>query len=239
MRLFTLRIVATLGIVGAFPQLGAEETNVDRDFARLKALVGVWEGVSSTGKSVRASYRLVADGSCLIEEFSHSRGAKVLEMVTVYHRDVDKLMLTHYCTLNNQPRMTAKRIADDVGEIDFTIIDATNVSPRNPEHMCELVIRFRGEDRFDQVWHWKGGADGAGEELFTFKRKAPSSGTSDRPGRATTPPPVGAGADDGRVYLPCCDDRPASGDGGPGQVRPSGGAPTSSPEHEDDPATAK
>ena len=55
--------------------------------------------------AVALRYRLIAADSVLVEtDFPGT--AK--EMLTMYHRDGDQLMLTHYCRCGNQPRMRAR-----------------------------------------------------------------------------------------------------------------------------------
>ena len=51
------------------------------------------------------AYELIAGGNTLLERETVD---KMLPMITVYHLDGDRLLLTHYCMLNNQPRMQAR-----------------------------------------------------------------------------------------------------------------------------------
>src|SRR5579863_8610060 len=70
-------------------------------FARLKTLVGEWEANRPDGK-VRLAYELTGGGSALVERQAEE---KMPAMMTVYHLDGDRLILTHYCMAGNQPRM--------------------------------------------------------------------------------------------------------------------------------------
>ena len=72
----------------------------DRDaFSRLtRALVGGWAASSGT----RVSYRLVSNGTALVETWTAASGAETL---TVYHPDHDDVLLTHYCAQGNQARL--------------------------------------------------------------------------------------------------------------------------------------
>jgi hypothetical protein len=76
-------------------------------FAKLKTLHGDWIDVDGTfgeqGK-VAVTYRVTGGGNAVVETFP---AGTANEMVTVYHVDGRKLVLTHYCTSNTQPRMTS------------------------------------------------------------------------------------------------------------------------------------
>ena len=88
----------TVGMTGMTFGAGAP-ANVG--FEKLKTLVGTWESPMEGGKSFTVTYRLVSNGTVLMEE------SGMEEMVTMYHPDGDSVMLTHYCAGNNQPRMRA------------------------------------------------------------------------------------------------------------------------------------
>ena len=78
-------------------------------FDRLKSLVGSWQGKTADGKDVKASYQMVSGGTCLMETLDTPDG---MSMITMYHMDCDRLVLDHYCALNNVPRMKAAASAD-------------------------------------------------------------------------------------------------------------------------------
>src|ERR671939_399585 len=67
-------------------------------FARLKTLVGRWEAQGDRKEAL--SYELIAGGTALLER---EMGADRPEMVTLYHLDGSRLLLTHYCMAGNQP----------------------------------------------------------------------------------------------------------------------------------------
>src|SRR5713226_971817 len=75
----------------------SERSNDATAFARLKTLVGEWEADTKMGKA-HVSYELIAGGTAL----------KMPAMLTVYHLDGERLLLTHYCMAGNQPRMQAR-----------------------------------------------------------------------------------------------------------------------------------
>ena len=88
-------------------------TNAAAAFARLKTLEGEWEAETEMGKA-HLSYELIGGGTALVERFSSE---KMPAMLTVYHFNGDRLMLTHYCEAGNQPRMQAGPFNPETGEL--------------------------------------------------------------------------------------------------------------------------
>src|SRR5690349_4484997 len=93
-------------------------------FAKLKSLAGEWEGNTDKGK-VRLSYEVISGGNAVAER---ETGAQMPEMLTVYHLDGNRLLLTHYCAAGNQPRMEATAFDPQTGELRFKFLDATNLA---------------------------------------------------------------------------------------------------------------
>src|SRR5215475_1793397 len=106
-------------------------------FSHLKSLAGEWEADTQMGK-VHVSYELVAGGTALLERES---GDKMPVMLTLFHIDGDRLLLTHYCMAGNQPRMQAKRFDPAIGEIEFQFLDGTNLTP-GAGHMHNARFRL-------------------------------------------------------------------------------------------------
>lgn len=103
---------AELGPLGA-----ASET-----FERLKDLVGEWTGAWEPGSMpTRVVYSLTGNGSVLVEDYRIDDTT----MSTLYHLDGEELMLTHYCSKANQPRMRATSLGED-GPLEFVAFDVTN-----------------------------------------------------------------------------------------------------------------
>jgi hypothetical protein len=121
-------------------------------FDKLKTLAGEWEGKSTKGWTEKIKYDVIAGGSVLMEV---SFGAHPNEwMATMFHLDGEHLMLTHYCVAKNQPRLRATRIADDLGEIEFTFLDGTNLPSRDKGHMDRCVIKLDSADAYRSRWTW-------------------------------------------------------------------------------------
>jgi hypothetical protein len=117
-------------------------------FARLKGLVGTWEGTGEMGKS-RVTYELIAGGSALVE---HEIAANMPEMMTVFHMDGNRLILTHYCMEGNQPRMEAKSFNPATGELEFKFLDATNLPHSAAGHMHNVTMRLESANKMSADW---------------------------------------------------------------------------------------
>jgi hypothetical protein len=137
---------------------------------KMKSLVGEWEGTMAHGEMnmpVKVSYSLVSGGTSLMERMSAPDEGH--DMVTMYYPDGSRLMMTHYCSEGNQPRMRANTAGAD-GSLAFDFVDVTGLASREAEHMRRLVVKFQDADHFTQEWtHRKAGKDETG--IFKYTRK--------------------------------------------------------------------
>ena len=149
------RTIVKLLFVLALAALPVAASNVD--FERLVALEGKWVELDEDGKpgdDVVSVWSVTAGGTAVIETL-HPGGE--YEMVTVYHSSGDKLALTHYCSMGNQPRMEA--VADG-GTIDFKCAGGDNIPSEDVPHMHALSLRFVDENHVIATWsHHEGGAE--------------------------------------------------------------------------------
>ncbi|MEP7151723.1 MAG: hypothetical protein ABI856_08440 [Nitrospira sp.] len=138
----------------------------DTSLAPLKFLVGEWKGTDADGKAYKTTYALNSGGTSLSETLTTPDSPP---MTTMYYSDGDHLMLTHYCSLNNQPRMRAGGVKDGDKSITFTFVDATNLKNPTDVHMHQLSIEVKDYDHFTQTWTLsKAGKDVP--KVFTFER---------------------------------------------------------------------
>ena len=142
-------------------------TPVNATFQRMKALVGDWKGTNKGGSPVTVSYTLVSDGSALMERLKPTEpGGQVEEMISMYAPDGDGVMMTHYCSMHNQPRMRAG--AAENGPLAFTYVDATNLASPDAPHMDHVTVTI-GADKLSQEWTYKAGGQ-AQSDVFTYTR---------------------------------------------------------------------
>ncbi len=121
------------------------------EFEKMKSLVGEWRGTSIDKKPAMISYTLVSDNSALMERLTVDGES---EMVTMYYPDGDHLMMTHYCSAHNQPRMRSQTVSGEIKSISFDFVDATNLSSPDAGHMEKLLVTFADRDHFTQEWTW-------------------------------------------------------------------------------------
>lgn len=137
---------------------------------KLKSLAGEWKGTMAHGDEtmpVSVSYTLVSSGTSLMERMATPDGH---DMVTMYYPDGSRIMMTHYCSEGNQPRMRAQAAAGEPKSLAFEFVDVTGLANPQAEHMRKLVVRFDDADHFIQEWtHRKGSKEETG--VFKYSRK--------------------------------------------------------------------
>ena len=136
--LFLVLVSATLALAAPTAQ---------QSFDQLKALAGQWEGKAANGGTVEVSFRVMANGSSLVSEINSPHD----NMISVFHMDGERLLLTHYCGAGNQPRMKAT-ISPDGKAITFDFMDGTNILPSQPGYMRQLVITMPDADHHIEEW---------------------------------------------------------------------------------------
>jgi hypothetical protein len=92
-------------------------------------------------------------------------------MVTMYHADGSVILMTHYCSENNQPRMRASGLSPDGKSIDFKFVDVTNLSSPNAPRMTELVLVFSDANHLTQRWTNQEAPGKSHTSDFQFTRK--------------------------------------------------------------------
>lgn len=144
---------------------GTPTTNANNDaaaaFAKLKTLSGEWEANTDMGKT-HLAYEVVSGGNAVVE---HESSEKMPEMITVYHLDGNRLLLTHYCAAGNQPRMEASAFDAQSGELRFRFLDATNLSNPSAGHMRNVTLHFVDSNHLSAEWQFFEN----GQQKFTEK----------------------------------------------------------------------
>ena len=132
----------------------------------LQFLIGEWKGTDADGKVFRTVYQLTSGGTSLTETLTPSDSPA---MTTMYHTDGESVMLTHYCSMNNQPRMKAGTFKPGDKTLVFSFVDATNLKGPTDAHMHQVTFDFKDRDHFSQTWV----LSKAGKEMpktFMFER---------------------------------------------------------------------
>lgn len=144
-------VIAMFSTVVVAADLGLED---------LKALEGDWARVGQGGaaaEEVTSSWRVTAAGTAIVETLFPGSDH---EMVTVYHRDDDRLMLTHYCAGGNQPRMR-EVAASGPSRLEFDCAGGTGMVSEDDAHMHHLSIEWLDADHIRTTWtsHANGAVD--------------------------------------------------------------------------------
>jgi hypothetical protein len=124
------------------------QSDAQKSFDQLKSLTGTWEGRNSQGEPVQVSYRMTAGGSALMSEINgHGE-----DMISMIHFDgPNRLILTHYCAIGNQPRMQASA-APDGKTVTFNFLDATNLDSPQSGHMDHVAIAMLDSNHHIEEW---------------------------------------------------------------------------------------
>ncbi len=156
------------------PDLGKDSTRLA--FDRFLALEGDWEGKSTQGWTDRVKFQTIARGSAVMETslFEAHPGET---MVTIAHPDGDRLLLTHYCVAQNQPRLVLRGIDDDGKLLRFEFLDGTNLPSRDRGHMDQAEYRFVDRDHFTSRWTWYQDGKESWMETIEFRRVGSVAGS--------------------------------------------------------------
>ena len=159
------RKLAVMGVLLFAASALMGQSDAQKSFDKLKTLVGTWEGKTAQGQTVRVTFRLTGNDSALMSEIGAPEN-----MVTMFHMDGDRLLMTHYCGAGNQPRMKAVASSDGKS-IPFEFLDVTGLTKSQPGHMKGLVITVADTDHHSEAWTFEN-ADGKAEmhEVFELQR---------------------------------------------------------------------
>jgi hypothetical protein len=159
-------LTALAGFVVLTAVTASAQTDAQKSFAQLKTLAGTWEGKNSQGEPLEVSFKVTAGGSAVMNDINGHGD----EMITMFHLDgPNRLLMTHYCSSGNQPRMSATASPDGKA-IAFTFVDATNLATPDAGHMEHMVLTVVDVNHHTEEWIY---ADHGKEmkEFFDLHRK--------------------------------------------------------------------
>lgn len=160
-----IMLFATTAVISA-QDLPKPKTNPG--FEQLKSLAGEWEGVNADAKPAHVEYQVVSNGSALMERL-HPMGD--MEMVTMYSSDGQRVAVTHYCDIGNQPQMRTEPLPGPTQKFTFNFVRATNLENPGAGHMGKLVVALKDRDHFTQEWSFIENGKVTHTEVFHFTRK--------------------------------------------------------------------
>ena len=142
----SLRTAVALLFLLAAASAAFAQSEAQKTFDQLKTLNGTWEGKLPNGNAAKVAFRTTSGGSALMSEIMGEE-----DMITMFHMDNDRVLMTHYCGAGNQPRMQGK-MSPDGKTISFTFVDATNLSSPKAGHMQSLVITMPDVGHHSEDW---------------------------------------------------------------------------------------
>lgn len=154
-------IAATIALSAA---CALAQTDAQKAFTAIKNMPGTWEGSSVEGP-VKVTFKVTSGGSAVMSEILGKE-----DMISMFHMDNDRLLLTHYCAVGNQPRMQAA-VSSNGKVITFTYVDATNLATPDSAHMQQMILTVIDDNHHTEEWVFAG----QGKEhrvLFDLHRKA-------------------------------------------------------------------
>ena len=143
---FIIFLIVMFSFLSNFMLAGENEIE---NFKKIKSLAGNWQGKNPEGKPVLVTYEVVSNGSVVMERMETENEPA---MITMFHLDGGRLMMTHYCSAMNQPRMQATEQGDNDNSIQFSLFDITNLNNPADGHMQKLKITFKDEDHIITQW---------------------------------------------------------------------------------------
>ena len=134
------------------------------------ALEGEWIGThinhEDEKENVSLIYRTVSGGTA-VEERIFANTPK--EMITMYHGDQNRLLMTHYCMLGNQPRLKLENI--DQKTLVFTFLDGVGIDRETTGHMGSMNMTIIDESTLIQEWSYYENGEKLNSTRFIFHRK--------------------------------------------------------------------
>jgi hypothetical protein len=125
------------------------QTAAQKSFDQLKTLTGSWEGKNGQGMPLEVTFHDTAGGSALMSEI-HAHGPE--NMISMFNLDgPNRLLLTHYCSAGNQPRMQAT-VSPDGKTFTFDFVDATNLATPDAGHMQRVVFAVLDANHHTEDW---------------------------------------------------------------------------------------
>ncbi len=130
------------------PQIKMSVVQASPEWEKIKSLAGDWEHAGGQMKG-STTYKVTGAGSAVMMMLPGEKPGE--EMVTMFHPDGKSILVTHYCSAKNQPRMKMVP-STNPNEIRFKFMDITNLTTADTGHMQELALIFEGPDRHVQEW---------------------------------------------------------------------------------------
>jgi hypothetical protein len=168
MRKMMIVVAAGLLAAGMLAVRAGSQTKAASGFDQMKALAGTWEATTSEGVTIN-TIRLVSNRTAIEEIFQSKDGNMHTQMVTMYSPDGNRVAMTHYCSMGNQPHMETAAVNADQKEFDFVFTGAGNLADPKGPHMHHMRLKIEDGDHFSETWTMQAN-DQEHTEVFHFVR---------------------------------------------------------------------
>ena len=175
MRLFgkVAMTALALGVLLGSAQLlkadeGMKAPAMPAEFDKLKSLVGTWKGTADMmGKptEVTNTFELTSAGSAVLEKVCAGSDH---EMVSVYCAEGGKMVMTHYCSVGNHPKMSLMTSSDNT--MVFSMKGTSGIKSAKEMHMHAMTITWKDKDHITEDWSMYVDGKNQGAKPFVLAR---------------------------------------------------------------------
>jgi hypothetical protein len=130
---------------------GSAQAESPGAYEQLSALVGEWEADLPGFGKLRNTIRLVSNGTAVEETI----GTPADNETSVYTRDGDAVLLTHFCALTPEGHIARLAMQPRQGThdpLEFVYVGSSNLPAPGSPHMRRVLITFSDHDHFTEQW---------------------------------------------------------------------------------------
>lgn len=143
---FLITLLAPAAVVLAqdnAPKTPAAPSASKQALAKLKTLSGSWQG-KIMDIPINFTIRAVSSGTAVLHEGHTSNEGPPKNEITMFYRDGDRLLATHFCDAGNRTHMEGKLSADEK-TITFSFLEV--VGTTRGGYLKDMVITMIDADR--------------------------------------------------------------------------------------------
>ena len=147
-------------MLAASAAIGSSETA----FETFKGFAGKW-AIRSGQKTlpIETTYESGSKDSIVTEQFGKE--------LSVFYRDGQRLLMTHFCNAGNQPRLQLRGNTQP-GVFEFQMFDITNLPSADADHVETVIYRVVDDKTIDLEIVWQHGKSEESEK-YTLTRLDP------------------------------------------------------------------
>lgn len=122
-------------------------SKADVAFELFQSLKGSWE-IQSEGKklSIEMTYDIGSRDSIITEQFGKE--------LSVFYKEGDKLLMTHYCNVGNQPHLKLKD-SKKADYFEFETVDVANLIKPEDAYVQKIIYKVIDKKHIDLELVWQ------------------------------------------------------------------------------------